>query len=238
VEETEKGLSLVELMVAIVVTLVITGAVFQLVTAGQPAFRPEPPMAERHPGLRTALDLISRDIYQAGYGVPDFAQVFTRSLNATGTMGSGGDQSDQLEMVRRAECGFLAVCDVRGADIFIVRYRINPDAVGVSNLERSPLGGANDSKGKSSWQILARGVEDMQVRYETAAGWSDDPGATSAVDTLVRRVRVRLSARSMEQNLTGQTTSAAGGNTIRGELEVAVAPRAAMGTLGMEPGEL
>jgi prepilin-type N-terminal cleavage/methylation domain-containing protein len=316
VETREKGFSLVELMIAMVVTLIITSAVFQLVSAGKTAFRKEPAMADRQQNIRAALDLISQDIYKAGLAVPDFSQVFTRNLDASGPMGSGGVGSDQLELVAAADCGILAVCKVDGVNIFtteplntcfqfptavivgcdtgtncptydvywayergagdktstecksghmnmptgrselnppggkrnfdpqwvfvgsIVRYRINVDADGTPNLERSPLGGANDTDGNSSWQVLARGIEDLQVQYETSAGWSDDPGPTSDINTLVRRVRVRLSARALEQNLSGQTTSPAGGNAVRGELEVAVAPRAAMSTLGMNSGEL
>jgi hypothetical protein len=120
----------------------------------------------------------------------------------------------------------------------IVRYRINPGDDGIPNLERSSFGGANTAAGNSSWEVVARGVEDMQVEYENASGWSEDPGATSDVDTLVRRVRVRLSARATEGNLTGQTTSAAGGNAVRGELAVAVAPRAAAMTIGLATGDL
>lgn len=56
-------------------------------------------------------------------------------------------------------------------------------------------------------------------------------------DTIVRRVRVRLSARAMEANLQGQTTSAIG-DAVRGRLETEVAPRAAVATLGMASGDL
>jgi len=312
VREREQGFSLIELMVAMVVTLIISGAVFQLVTAGNSAFRREPAMADRQQNIRMALDLISQDVYKAGYGVPDFAQVFTPALDGTGPAGSGGENSDHLEFVVAEECAHLEVCSVSGMELFtldrpgscfvppatviascdtgtncpaydvywadakggaapcgkghidrtnqrstltppgghknitpqwllvgsIVRYRINPDADGVPNLERSAFGGAKDATGNDSWQVLARGVEDLQVQYQIAAGWRDDPGTTSNIDTLVRRVHVRLSARSTEANLAGQTTSAGAGNAVRGELEIAVAPRAAVTVLGMSSGQL
>ena len=312
-ESREKGFSLVELMVAMVVTLIISGAVFQLVTAGQSAFRREPAMSDRQQNIRMALDTISQDIYKAGFGVPDYAQVFTSALNGKGVDGSGGQKSDLLELVVAAECGELTVCGVSGKELFtlealnscfvppatvitscdtgtncptfdvywasqksgagtcgkghidlttqysvltppgganktitpqwllvgnIVRYRINPGADGIPNLERSAFGGAKDAAGNDTWQILARGVEDLQVQYQRAAGWFDEPGTTSDINTLVRRVHVTLSARSTEQNLAGQTKSPAGGNAVRGQLEVAVAPRAAMTVLGMATGQL
>jgi prepilin-type N-terminal cleavage/methylation domain-containing protein len=51
VEDREKGFSLIELMVAMVVTLIISGAVFQLVTAGQSAFKKEPAVADRQQNI-------------------------------------------------------------------------------------------------------------------------------------------------------------------------------------------
>jgi hypothetical protein len=316
VETRERGLSLEELMVAMVVTLIIGGAVIQLITAGPSSLRKEPAPADRQQDIRMAIDVISQDLFKAGRGVPEFAQVFTRGLNATGPMGSGGAEADQLEMVVAADCGALSVCGVSSPTIFtleppgscftlpttivaacdtgancptydvywadaegsgagcgpgrlnlpshypvitppggkptfvpqrvmvggVVRYRVNPGAGGVPSLERSALGGANDRAGNPSWQILARGIEDLQVQYETgpagATVWSDDPGPTSDIDTIVRRVRVRLSARSAEETLAGPSTRPAGGDAGRGALEVAVAPRAAKTRIGTSAGAL
>ena len=36
-----------------------------------------------------AIDLISQDVYRAGQGLPEFAQVFTRNLNGVGPVGLG-----------------------------------------------------------------------------------------------------------------------------------------------------
>jgi hypothetical protein len=132
----------------------------------------------------------------------------------------------------------------------IVRYRINMDADGITpNLERSDFGGNDYPDGTTSWQIIARGVEDLQVQYENGGGWQDTPGATTCgancaaptpadYDTIIRRVRVQLSARvTGGGNLTGQTTSAVG-NAVRGQLETEVAPRQAAATLAMYAGQI
>jgi prepilin-type N-terminal cleavage/methylation domain-containing protein len=309
----QKGFSLIELVVAMTVTLIITGAVFQLVTAGKGAFRREPALSDRQQNIRVAMDLISQEVYKAGYGTPPFSQVFTRNLNGVGPTGPSGVGSDQLEFVITQDCGFLTVCKKSGTNLFtneelnscfkfpavimlgcdtgtgcpaydfdyalergaapdadckaghvntppgqsdlnppggkhnfipqwivvgsIIRYRIHLDAEGVPNLERSTIGGANDLDGNSSWEIVARGVEDLQVRYETAIGWSDDPGATSDATSIVRRVRVALSARTTGGGqLQGETTSAVG-TAVRGQLVSDIAPRAAAATLGIARGE-
>jgi len=341
VETREKGFSLIELMVAMVVTLIISGAVFQLVTAGQSAFRKEPAVADRQQNIRMAMDIITQDIFQAGYGLPTFAQAFTNDLDGVGTMGSGGEDTDELEIFRAAECPSLGVCDLasdptksivtqellsacyqfpalvimadecewalrwakkpgagesnkacnggpggdpRGHAVFppgqaplvnpvsgfggwqpkymmmgmAIRYRINIDADGIPNLERSTAGGQEDLKGNSTWQIIARGIEDLQVEYMNAAGWHNTPGATDLdsgeikscmsvaaaidYDRLIRRVRVRLSARVTESGkMTGETASAALptiGNAIRGQLLTEVAPRPATTALQMYGGDL
>jgi prepilin-type N-terminal cleavage/methylation domain-containing protein len=328
----ERGFSLVELMVAMTVTLIITGAVFQLVSAGQSSFRREPALADRQQNIRMGIDLITRDLYRAGFGLPEFAQVFTRDLDGAGPAGSGGEDSDILELVAASDCPTLQVCDVNGSQLTtfaelsecyalpsmvilansqewhpmwaekpgggasascvsgggggatknghvafpsgksdlnpsggpskiftnppewmllgqVIRYRIALEADGTPNLERSGFGGQDYPDGTTSWELVARGVEDLQVDYENGLGWFDDPGATSCgancgtpgqteYDTLTRRVRVRLSARVVgEDNLTGQTTSAVG-NGVRGQLVTEVAPRTALASLGMFEGEL
>ncbi|HEX9190342.1 MAG TPA: hypothetical protein VGB87_24915, partial [Vicinamibacteria bacterium] len=104
--------------------------------------------------------------------------------------------------------------------------------------------GQLDLDGNSTWEIIARGIEDLQVEYQNGAGWQDEPGLVSCgtacaapgqaeIDTIIRRVRVRLSARVVGGGeLTGESTSAVG-TAVRGQLETEVAPRAAATSLGM-----
>ena len=329
----QQGFSLIELTVAMTVTLIITGAMFQLLTAGKSAFRREPELSSRQQNIRMAIDLISQDVYRAGQGLPEFAQVFTRNLNGIGPMGSGGAASDVLELVVTSECGAASICDVNGTQLTtkqmlgacyafpsmvilanemewhpmwadapgggannscgggsggagsdgnghvtfpagqaainppggpsslfssppqyllagqLVRYRINPEADGTPNLERSAFGGQNWPTGGSSWEILARGVEDLQVEYENGAGWHNEPGAVSCgascgapgaaqFDTLVRRVRVRLSARATGGGALHGESNSAVGRAVRGQLVTEIAPRPATTALGIFRGDL
>jgi prepilin-type N-terminal cleavage/methylation domain-containing protein len=335
----QSGFSMIELVIAMACTLIISAAIFELLSAGGSAFRREPAMADRQQSIRVAMDIIAQDIYRAGYGLPQFAQAFTDDLDGVGPMGPGGNDTDELEIFAAAECPALEVCEASGVQLktwasltpcyqfpalvilgdstcwgmrfaekpgkgsskscgaggggggapnynghvvfppgqslmnppggFVgwtpewmlvgeaIRYRINFDADGIPNLERSTFGGQNlpgPGGGTSSWQILAGGVEDLQVEYLNAGGWQDTPGdiscasATTACgetcqavatdyDTLIRRVRVRLSARALAANLQGQTTSAVG-DAPRGQLVTEVAPRPAMATLGGVAGEI
>jgi prepilin-type N-terminal cleavage/methylation domain-containing protein len=88
----QRGFSMVELMVAMVVTLVVSGAIFGLLTAGGNAFRREPEVADRQQNIRIAMDAIARDIENAGSGMPLVGQVFTHTDTpgtAPGATGSG-----------------------------------------------------------------------------------------------------------------------------------------------------
>jgi prepilin-type N-terminal cleavage/methylation domain-containing protein len=319
------GFSLIELVVGLTVTLIISGAVYQLVTAGGTAFRKEPALADRQQNIRTGMNLIAQDVFKGGTGFPQFAQVFTDDLDAVGPLGSSGGDTDELEIFMASDCPAKEVCDSPGGTVTtkqtfgacehfpalvilgndtewgvfwadapgkgtsascdagggshsrnghavlphgkskfhnppggvpfdptymligqVIRYRIHLEDDGTPNLERSAFGGEDFGK-ESSWEVIARGVEDLQVEYLNGTGWQDEPGTITCgancddptpadYDTLIRRVRVRLSARAMEANLTGQSTSAVG-NAPRGQLVSEVAPRAALATLEMAGGE-
>jgi type IV pilus assembly protein PilW len=89
----EAGFSLVELLVAMAMTLIVSGAIFGLLTGGQNAFRREPEMTDRQQNIRIAMDLIKRDVAGAGAGMVPYVQAFTNGLNAAGgnpTNAAGG----------------------------------------------------------------------------------------------------------------------------------------------------
>ena len=86
----ERGFSMVELMVAMTITLIVSGAIYGLLTSGSTAFRREPELADRQQNIRVAMDLISRDVYNAGASLPTYSQVFTR-VDAAGGPCTGAE---------------------------------------------------------------------------------------------------------------------------------------------------
>jgi prepilin-type N-terminal cleavage/methylation domain-containing protein len=358
------GFSLVELMVAMTVTLIVSGAIYGLLTSGSNAFRREPEVADRQQNIRMAMDLISRDVFNAGAALPTFSQVFTRAdpaggpctgatgLNGcgpAGTMGptaaaarapgDGGDpseNSDVVEIVSVDErCPSLSVCDgtpgtagpfvtregipacltlpglvvladesgyavqpaaaassgsacssggnstrngalalanflppwvgpvgppnsslppPAGPQVFlsraqVVRFMIAPSADpqdsapalwrSESGLYTSAGGPAGAPGAGAPWELVARGIEDLQIEYSygVPATWHNQPpvSTTGNWDSLVREVRITLSARVTAANLQGQTRAAGGGapDAVRGQLSSTVAPRAAFHELQM-----
>jgi hypothetical protein len=138
----------------------------------------------------------------------------------------------------------------------IIRYLIAP---GLDPLDPSPslwrsetgrytAGGVASlvpAAGAANWQLIARGIEDLQVEYLNGGNlWSNNPGivATCAAggctvtdyNNVVRRVRVTLSARALAPLLQGATTPAGGvaPNAVRGQLTTVATPRPAV--LGLQ----
>jgi Tfp pilus assembly protein PilW len=359
VDPRQAGFSMVELLVAMVMTLIISGAIFGLLTGGQNAFRREPAMTDRQQNIRVAMDLIKRDVAGAGAGMVPFVQAFTNGLNGAGgapsstqTAGSSGQPTDILEILSSSgQCPAVTLaappsstgpwssndtqpscfpdlsapnsffyvgsnataersafgvemgksdsaggtnpfqillvnpatanvnptagpsagfCDaVAGAGVTpacltlmpidVVRYQIAPDPQesSIPDLYRSRTG-RFDSAGNivappgGNWEIVARGIEDLQIEYMNGSGaFATTPGnvtcaapcnatvippgiPTADLNTVVRQVRVTLSARAAERGrpLQGSTTAGgSAGNAIRGQLVTVIAPRAALSTL-------
>ena len=84
----ESGFSFIEMIVAVAITLVISGAVYGLIAGGNNAFRREPELAERQQNVRMAMDLIMRDVQSTGTGLPAFIQAFSRGLDSCSAAGT------------------------------------------------------------------------------------------------------------------------------------------------------
>jgi Tfp pilus assembly protein PilW len=351
----EAGFSMVELLVAMVITLMISGAIFGLLTGGNNAFRREPEMTDRQQSIRIAMDIIKRDIAGAGAGMVPFVQAFTNGLDGQGgapsttqTAGAiAGTATDILQVLTASgQCtsatltaapaldtdnwisaenlpscfpdttapnsffyigssaaaeraaygirmgkanvaatvapfqivplapainvnptagGSAGFCDRISAagiatsctvvmPVDVVRYQVSadPDDPTLPALWRSRTGtfssaGANvggAAPGNGNWEVVARGIEDLQVEYFRNGGWNPTPGDVTctapcttpvAADflTVVRQVRVTLSARATGRGrIQGQRTGSGGaGNAIRGQLQAVMTPRAVLTTL-------
>jgi prepilin-type N-terminal cleavage/methylation domain-containing protein len=101
----QSGFSLIELMVAMLITLIVTGAIYGLMATGQSAFRREPELSDRQQNIRAAMDVIMRDVERAGMGLPAFTQVFGTGLDG------GGANPDKLEIMAGVDsCPAAAIC--------------------------------------------------------------------------------------------------------------------------------
>lgn len=101
----ESGFSLIELMIAMTITLIVSGAIYGFIAGGQSAFRVQPERSDRQQNARTAMDAIMRDIASAGSGAPVIVQTFTPNLDGavnpdpTKLASPFGGFTDELEII-------------------------------------------------------------------------------------------------------------------------------------------
>ncbi len=66
----DKGFSLIEVLVALMITMIVMASVFMLLHKGQESFRREPEVADMTANARAGLNRISQDLTIAGYNTP------------------------------------------------------------------------------------------------------------------------------------------------------------------------
>jgi prepilin-type N-terminal cleavage/methylation domain-containing protein len=354
---SQQGFSLIELMIAMGVTLIITGSMYGLIASSQGAFNREPSLSDRQQQIRIAMTRIQDDVLKAGIGLGNTFQSFGQLKNGFGPLGVrvvgdpdlGGGNSDYLEIrmktddcpsvrvdpsnprnganynsidgwpacypepgwvlaffpdgnakwgwghnqhgnnnskfnfppgqqppesqmegVNNLSCGLDltvtgGVCPAanQGEAVYFMQmdrifYQIAYDTDGTPGLFRSQNGGYDvttevyTAPPSASWQLIGRGIEDMQIRYRIQSGWVNDaptivPTDASPFDNVVREVEITLWARTVGQidpttglakaapPAAGQTTAAGNGTTaVRGSLTTSVAPRSAQLALQFE----
>jgi len=101
----QSGFSLIELMIAMVVTLVISASIYGLIAQSNTAFKIQPELADRQQNIRVAMDVIQRDLQGAGVNLGLGYQVFLQGLDGTGPVGASGANTDALQFVAtEADC--------------------------------------------------------------------------------------------------------------------------------------
>ncbi|GMR21832.1 MAG: hypothetical protein BMS9Abin37_0149 [Acidobacteriota bacterium] len=93
-DEPERGFTLIEVLISIVITMIVMASVFALLTQGQRAFQREPEIADLQQSARTVLDMVARDVLQAGSGLPPEFPAFSR-INGAGDAAP----TDVIEMI-------------------------------------------------------------------------------------------------------------------------------------------
>jgi Tfp pilus assembly protein PilW len=84
----ERGFSMLELTLAVLLTVGLMGAVFSLMSRNQQIFVTESNVTDMNQNVRTVVDLLTQDIQSAGMGLPrtkgSFASIFyTNGVNTT-----------------------------------------------------------------------------------------------------------------------------------------------------------
>lgn len=97
---TERGFTLIEVLISILITMIVMASVFALLTRGQRSFQREPEIVDLQQSARTALDIVSKDLLQAGSGLPPEFPAFSRIGGA-----GNGAPTDVLEIIGVTQTG-------------------------------------------------------------------------------------------------------------------------------------
>ena len=113
-------------MVALGITLVITGSMYGLIASSQGAFRREPALSDRQQQIRIAMSRIREDVEIAGLGLGSYVQSFRELGNGLGMLGVrilgdpnlGGGNSDFLEIrAQQPDCPSAQIIQQNGGSI-------------------------------------------------------------------------------------------------------------------------
>lgn len=81
----QHGFTLLELMLSMLITIGLTGAVFYYLKQNQDVFVVQSAMADTQQNFRAALDLLTRDIQAAGANIPNFMGPIAGTNGSSGT---------------------------------------------------------------------------------------------------------------------------------------------------------
>lgn len=182
------GLTLVELLIALVLGLIVVLVVGQIYLSGRQSYRTQTGFGGMQENGRFALFFLQRDIQRAGFPRvlgPGGSSPVVASFNVANTIEGGGNNSDQIEIQYNSFGGTVTTDGIPGALVPLVTANntdatsdddclgqdstaaLNPDgsrlvssrySVNAGNLQC--LGGGNASP-----QPIIPGVESMQILY-------------------------------------------------------------------------
>ena len=77
----DAGFSLIEIMIALAITMIVMASVFLLLQQGQDSFRREPEVSDMNVNARSGLNRIVQNLTMAGYNTPGSLSVFWQDGN-------------------------------------------------------------------------------------------------------------------------------------------------------------
>jgi type IV pilus assembly protein PilW len=172
-----KGFTLPELLVAMVVTAVITASVYSVYRSQQKSFLVQDQVAEMQQNLRAALHLMEREIRMAGYDPSGKLSAGIQSMN-----------SANLRFTQDIHDGVDNDGDVGDPGEDITYLLFDQDGDGDLDLCRSEDGGA-------TVQLLAENIDALNFVFRDALG------AVTSTPSKVRSIQISIVARANRPDL-------------------------------------
>lgn len=150
---SEAGFSLIEVMSALVILAIALTAVFATFISQQRSFTVQNRVAEMQQNLRQAVEYISRDIRQAGYGIPD-------NVAVPGTANPAG-----ITSIR----SLYAIDNTTGPDQIYLLYMFDMDANQPPAVNTAAMAGTGSVNVDNTIGFLPTGGELVLITDATTA---------------------------------------------------------------------
>jgi len=188
--QSQEGLSLIELMIAITLSIFITAAMISLFVNSKQNYRLNENMSRLQENARFAMAFLARDIRMADYRTCVTAD--RRADAIAGTNDTGLNSSDTVTVLWQSND-----CDA-GVATNTTIFSIQSGSSGAPALFRS-VNGVNTE--------LVEGIENLQILYGEDTDNDDVPNYyvdSASITNMAQAVSVRLTvvARTLETNLT------------------------------------
>lgn len=198
----DRGFTLVELMIAMVVGMVVLGAVYALFTAQSKHLATQEQLAELHQNARAAMDIMVRKISMAGYNQTTAPATIMAVNRCTGTTTASNTPCAGITNAAADTIGFVADINGNGnttageanpsENIAYDRYHSETSPAGVYSLGRT----SNGSK-----QPVIEYLDLLSFSYHEANG------NVTANLANIRRVKITIVTRTakVDPNYTDAT---------------------------------
>lgn len=167
-QRSQRGMNLVELMIALVIGLAVVGGLSQVFVSGQQSYSLQDRMGALQENGRYALFFLQRDVRNAGMPANGAVTAF----DTTRTLDGGGNASDQVAVTFRAMANGNNCLgnNIIAGELVTTVYSINVDAgTGVSRLmcaaTNGGTAGSNATGALAAAQPIVDGIENMQILY-------------------------------------------------------------------------
>ena len=182
--KSQKGLSLIELMIAITLSLFIIAAMIGLFVNSKENYRMNENMSRLQENARFAVSFLARDLRMVDYRACISAERLTNSI--TGVNGADANTPDTVTLLWQSnDC----------TSIVTTVYSVKDGATGTPSLFRNVNG---------TEQELVEGIQNLQIFYGLDTDNDDSPNFFTATPAnLVQAVSVRISlvAQTLDSNL-------------------------------------
>jgi type IV pilus assembly protein PilW len=190
----QQGLSLIELMISIALSMVLMGAALQFIFSSRQTFEINDDISRVQENGRVALDIIARDVQMSGYrrrggsAIDKLAFVLQSCVKekdgttAPCTKDGGTNNSDTLSIMYDPLGDIDCLGNATAADIALVNvYSVDDiDGDGVNSLYCRGYDAQNENW-LGAAQPLIDGIDNMQVLYGIADTSLDDPSVTAYI---------------------------------------------------------